>query len=227
MADGILFPWPGIEPMSPALQACSLNHWITRQVPKVFYILGCLENVGAIHPSYPGVTITFHLHCYREIIFVHVWISLHFPLLLSKAGNSLLKQEGGRVRNAERTGRHHFIPRGFLDPGQRKGTPFSQLIRLSISPSQAFYHADEPITEVITHSSLPTPHLKGSVSEPLRGRRDEPFSFHLICLSGSLSLDFKAFLKQMWSWKDSLQLFHFVKIKKVLVNDGCKSWKPG
>ena len=162
--------------MPPALQAWCLNYRITRQVHKVFYILGCLENVSAIHPYYPGVTIPFHLHCCREIIFVHIWISLHFPLPLSKASNSLLKQEGGRVRKAERTRRHHFIPRGFLDPGQRKGAPFSQLIRLSISPSQAFYHADEPITEVITHSSLPTPHLKGSVSEPLRGRRD-PFLF--------------------------------------------------
>ena len=227
VADGILVPWPGIKPMSPALQAWCLNHQITRQGHKVFYLLGCLENVGAIHPYYPGITIPFHLHCCREIIFVHIWISLHFPLPLSKAGNSLLKQEAGRVRKAERTRRHHFIPRGFLDPAQRKGAPFSQLIRLSISPSQAFYHADEPITEVITHSSLPTPHLKGSVSEPLQGRRDEPFSFHLIHLSGSPSLDFKAFLRQMWSWKDSLQLFHFVKVKKVLVNDGCKSWKPG
>ena len=30
---GILVPWPGIKPMSPALGAWSLNHWTTRDVP--------------------------------------------------------------------------------------------------------------------------------------------------------------------------------------------------
>ena len=30
---GILVPLPGIEPMSPALKAQSLNHWTTRLVP--------------------------------------------------------------------------------------------------------------------------------------------------------------------------------------------------
>ena len=29
----ILVPWPGIEPMPPALGAWSLNHWTTREVP--------------------------------------------------------------------------------------------------------------------------------------------------------------------------------------------------
>ena len=33
MARGILVPWPGIEPMSLALEAWSLNHWTTREVP--------------------------------------------------------------------------------------------------------------------------------------------------------------------------------------------------
>ena len=33
MACGILVPWPGIEPMSLALEAWSLNHWTTREVP--------------------------------------------------------------------------------------------------------------------------------------------------------------------------------------------------
>ena len=34
-AHGILDPWPGIEPMPPTMQVWSLNHWITREVPKV------------------------------------------------------------------------------------------------------------------------------------------------------------------------------------------------
>ena len=29
---GILVPWPGIEPTLPAVEAQSLNHWITKQV---------------------------------------------------------------------------------------------------------------------------------------------------------------------------------------------------
>ena len=32
-ACGILVPQPGIEPMSPAMEAQSLNYWITREVP--------------------------------------------------------------------------------------------------------------------------------------------------------------------------------------------------
>ena len=28
-----LVPWPGIEPGSPALEAQSLKHWATREVP--------------------------------------------------------------------------------------------------------------------------------------------------------------------------------------------------
>ena len=35
VACGILLPWPGIDPVLPALEAWSLNHW-TREVPAVF-----------------------------------------------------------------------------------------------------------------------------------------------------------------------------------------------
>ena len=34
MACGILVTWPGIEPTSSALEAQSLNHWTTREVPR-------------------------------------------------------------------------------------------------------------------------------------------------------------------------------------------------
>ena len=40
MACGILVPWAGIEPMTPALEVWSLNHWTTREVPK---FLECLS----------------------------------------------------------------------------------------------------------------------------------------------------------------------------------------
>ena len=32
MAGGILVPWPGIEPESPAVETWCLNHWATREV---------------------------------------------------------------------------------------------------------------------------------------------------------------------------------------------------
>ena len=32
-AYGILVPWPGIEPLAPALEAWSFNHWTAREIP--------------------------------------------------------------------------------------------------------------------------------------------------------------------------------------------------
>ena len=37
IACGILVPQPGIEPAPPALEAQSLNHWTTREVPPSAY----------------------------------------------------------------------------------------------------------------------------------------------------------------------------------------------
>ena len=37
-ACGILVPQPGIEPASPALEAQSLDHWTTREVPQSLFI---------------------------------------------------------------------------------------------------------------------------------------------------------------------------------------------
>ena len=36
-ACGILVPYPGIEPMPPALEARSLNHWTTGEVPSILW----------------------------------------------------------------------------------------------------------------------------------------------------------------------------------------------
>ena len=33
VACRILVPWPGIEPRLPTVEAQSLNHWTTREVP--------------------------------------------------------------------------------------------------------------------------------------------------------------------------------------------------
>ena len=38
MACGILVPRPGIEPVSPAVEARSLNHWTSRDVPKLTFL---------------------------------------------------------------------------------------------------------------------------------------------------------------------------------------------
>ena len=34
-ACGILFPRPGIKPLTPAVEAQSLNHWTAREVPEL------------------------------------------------------------------------------------------------------------------------------------------------------------------------------------------------
>ena len=38
-ACGMLVPWLGIKPAPPALEAQSLNHWTTREVPSSFAFL--------------------------------------------------------------------------------------------------------------------------------------------------------------------------------------------
>ena len=45
-ACGILVPQPGIEPMPPALEAQSLNHWSAREVPH--FVGGIVERIKAL-----------------------------------------------------------------------------------------------------------------------------------------------------------------------------------
>ena len=44
MARGILVPWAGIEPASPALEEPILTNWTARKVPYIFikHIIGIL-----------------------------------------------------------------------------------------------------------------------------------------------------------------------------------------
>ena len=37
MERGILIPQPGIEPVSPALEAWSLNQWTVRKIPQLIF----------------------------------------------------------------------------------------------------------------------------------------------------------------------------------------------
>ena len=53
MACGVLVPWPGIEPMSPAMEAWSLNHLMAREVP-VEIILKLKSLFVVLAASSPG-----------------------------------------------------------------------------------------------------------------------------------------------------------------------------
>ena len=46
VACGILVPWPGMEPLSPAMTG--LNHWTTRQVPRTWQLLTKPLHLGLI-----------------------------------------------------------------------------------------------------------------------------------------------------------------------------------
>ena len=51
-----LVSWPGIEPRTPALEAWSLSHWPTREVPSVF-------NMGLPSVQIPASRAPPSLHC--------------------------------------------------------------------------------------------------------------------------------------------------------------------
>ena len=41
MAFGILVPHLETKPALPAVEAWSLNHWITREIPRYFEVIAC------------------------------------------------------------------------------------------------------------------------------------------------------------------------------------------
>ena len=56
VACGILIPWPGIEPVTPALEAQNLNHWTIKEVPLLvitikFQTEQSLEKIQALQDS--------------------------------------------------------------------------------------------------------------------------------------------------------------------------------
>ena len=57
-ARGIFVPQPGMEPVSPAVEARSLNHWTTREVPSL--CSSCL----------PGLNSSYHWHSF---LLPHGW----------------------------------------------------------------------------------------------------------------------------------------------------------
>ena len=57
-AGGLLVPWPRIEPLLPAVEACRLNHWTAREFPlantcyfPVFWIIANLVDVKYQYPQ--------------------------------------------------------------------------------------------------------------------------------------------------------------------------------
>jgi len=50
IASGIFVPWPGIEPMPPALEARSLSHWIAKEDPVCLSLSVCI----CAHRSWPS-----------------------------------------------------------------------------------------------------------------------------------------------------------------------------
>ena len=44
----ILIPWPGIKPMPPAVEAQSVNHWTSREVPQLFKKFSIKKDLGKI-----------------------------------------------------------------------------------------------------------------------------------------------------------------------------------
>ena len=49
MVFGILVPQPGTKPLRPAVEAQSLNHWTTREVPKHSYLNEYLQKKNVTH----------------------------------------------------------------------------------------------------------------------------------------------------------------------------------
>ena len=72
-ACGILIPWPGVEPVSPALEVQSLNHWTAREIPHLFFSENFCIFTSFVKPSltsHPGLQ-------------VEVWVPSLCPQLCS------------------------------------------------------------------------------------------------------------------------------------------------
>ena len=58
-ACGILVPWPGIDPMPPAVEAWNLNHWTAREVP--IYILNSILIAHVLFFKYLTIYTFYHI----------------------------------------------------------------------------------------------------------------------------------------------------------------------
>ena len=81
-ACGILVPCPGIEPMLPELEAWSLNHWTTREVPSsyILYIVLIFYSVSDCSTSWSlehniKFSVNSHFFVTPNLIELHLWES--------------------------------------------------------------------------------------------------------------------------------------------------------
>lgn len=157
--------------------------WTIDFLQLMCFLSGCLENAGNMHPSYlvlqaPATcTSQWNWNCWREVArYTHSDFS-SFPSPSEQGRELSSSRRGRRVSNGEAGGRETPISTkgGFLD--WVKGT---ELLLLALQPlhftnTRELFDPEDPTAEVITHYSLGTPHLKGSTSDHLRGRRAGPF----------------------------------------------------
>ena len=93
MAYGILVPWPGIEPMPPAVEAWCLNDWTTRDVPDwVFLYPKCLaqplaHSRSSINICWIKFSCSYGLGLFDDVsarflgtFEIYVWLLLGKPL---------------------------------------------------------------------------------------------------------------------------------------------------
>ena len=72
MACGILVPWPGIEPKSPALEVQSPNHWTTRKVSLIL-VEGRKLSLRVTYFYFVIVIIREKDHKTHEVIIKEIW----------------------------------------------------------------------------------------------------------------------------------------------------------
>ena len=78
---GILVPWPGIKPVSSALQIWSLNHWTTREVPMgLYYSLHFTDKKTKARSAQAAC----------PIFFLKGWVLVTCPVLSSVSSVQLL-----------------------------------------------------------------------------------------------------------------------------------------
>ena len=83
MALGILVPWPGIKPVPSALEAQSLNQWITREVQD-FIIIVDLQNCFADSKYFASHSVAYFVlpyWCLNELK-VAKFVNLSFMMIL-------------------------------------------------------------------------------------------------------------------------------------------------
>ena len=84
-ACGVLVPWPGIEPAPPAVEAWSLNHWGTREVPIFCILISCI---------FPKVLYKYLYKYIYKYLYKYISISIYISILINR--NNYIKNNEER-----------------------------------------------------------------------------------------------------------------------------------